>query len=498
MQKLNKIRRILIYWLIPVVFMPFYPSIKIGASEDMNYELTLPMIWLVVFFIVSVPFFIKNFKKLFLNKITIIMLLFPIYATVSLLWTPNLVRGILTDGLLWLIVFAIMSIVDYFRHIKNESSSFCKKLFKLLLITAFVECVICWLQCILDVFGVEYSSTALCVVCTYKTFGFPHPNGLAIEPQYMGNLLLAPALLSAYLLFTKKMSTKRSVALVTLLVFYISTLFLTLSRGAIFSFSLAFVILAVLIAIKNHSILVFFQHALIALLAFCIAVVAQGSFSALSPLSTDFFTGVSVYINQLSLGIIDLKSLITQEPTNQVDDQNESVIVEAEDQAVFDGYIEASTDIRKTLSAFSYDLWLKKPSTSFLGVGYGGAGRALYEAYQNEVFSEDLYEQYPEWIIQELFSTPKQIVQNEFAAILLEFGIVGFALVMVDILIIIRYFYKKEKTIVIICLAIAYGASFVFLSGFTNVFHAYLLMPLYYYMVPKPEGKEIRVPCGRN
>lgn len=486
MERLNKIRKALIYALIPAVFMLNYPSIGY-RGESMNYEITVPILWLVIFFFVSAPFLVVRFKKIFLNKTVLFAAMLPIYATISLFWTKYFLRGFLSAGLLWLIFFAILSVIDYFKNAKDKTV-FKKQLKKTFFITAFIACVICWLQCILDVCGVKNSFTALCVVCTYETFGFPHPNGLAIEPQYMGNLLIAPALIAAYQFFASKKDKKQKIHLLLLCIIYMSTLFLTLSRGAIFSFGIAFVLLAVLIAVRSKSFVDLLKSAGIAILSAIIAVLAQGTFAALSPLSIDFLSGVSTYINQLSLGKINLKELFQKEPENNIQTE------EPRNEAYFDGYVEESTDIRKTLSAFSFDLWKNTPNNFIFGVGYGGAGVALNDAYINQEFSKELYEQYSQETAGILFSTPKQIVQNEYASILLELGIVGFMLAAIDVFVVIQIFRKDNKNMIVICLVSAYCISFVFMSGFTNVFHVYLLMPVYYYILPELELNKKTIP----
>ena len=80
--------------------------IKLGASESMNFELSLPLIWLVVFDVVAFGIMIKK-KILFKDfKKKWIWLLFPGFLTVSVLWSLNSLRGLLTVGILWFIYFA--------------------------------------------------------------------------------------------------------------------------------------------------------------------------------------------------------------------------------------------------------------------------------------------------------------------------------------------------------------------------------------------------------
>ena len=49
MKKLNKIFKDLVKLLPLVLFFSYYPVISFGANETMNFELSLPLIWLVIF-----------------------------------------------------------------------------------------------------------------------------------------------------------------------------------------------------------------------------------------------------------------------------------------------------------------------------------------------------------------------------------------------------------------------------------------------------------------
>ena len=72
----------------------------------MNFELSLPLIWLVIFDVVAFGIMIKK-KMLFKDcKKMWVWMLFPIFATLSVLWSMNFLRGLLTVGILWFIYFA--------------------------------------------------------------------------------------------------------------------------------------------------------------------------------------------------------------------------------------------------------------------------------------------------------------------------------------------------------------------------------------------------------
>ena len=70
MQRLNKTFKLLLHVLPVVLFFSYYPIISLGSNESMNFELSLPLIWLLVFdvlgFVMSVcdRMVLKKLKKM--------------------------------------------------------------------------------------------------------------------------------------------------------------------------------------------------------------------------------------------------------------------------------------------------------------------------------------------------------------------------------------------------------------------------------------------------
>ena len=58
--KLEKMFRGMVYVLPGVLFFSYQPLIHFGASESMNFEISLPLIWLVLFDLLVV---VMGFKK---------------------------------------------------------------------------------------------------------------------------------------------------------------------------------------------------------------------------------------------------------------------------------------------------------------------------------------------------------------------------------------------------------------------------------------------------
>ena len=130
------------------------------------------------------------------------------------------------------------------------------------------------------------------------------------------------------------------------------------------------------------------------------------------------------------------------------------------EQAVFDGYVEESTDTRVRLSNVAVEVWRKDFGTMLFGVGIGGAGQALYA--------------------NGLSPAPKEIIQNEYASLLLETGSIGVVLLILTIILIVRAAMKKSVIApVILTLTVAYAITLLFFSGLPNALHIYLLPALF-------------------
>lgn len=509
-----------LYSLPVVLFFSYYPIISFGANESMNFELSLPLIWLVVFDVFSFGFLVKEKKLKNILKYWQ-WLLFPAFLTISVFWSPNFLRGILTIGILWLIYFAVFSI---FSLRKLIDAVFRKKFFKVFFISAIIVSAWCFVQCVLDLAGVGREYSLMCAGCTYRSFGFPHPNGFAIEPQFMGNLLLAPAIVSIWFFvkdesnstFRGRVASARrhgrralmcsvvtsAMPLKVLLPFVlISTLFLTFSRGAIYAFVVAMIFVTSLCCTKyltrdrkleRAPLKVLWDTGTkrrvsrgklfrvvgslwgIIILAFLFTLNLQGIMAQVSRTNDTYFSGISKVLNHLSLGIIDLRggnNIVSIDPSEESSEEGQAPKSEtqlAEDyaenseatgeNASFDGYVAESTDVRVGLSKAAIRAWLKDLKTILFGVGVGGAGETLYR--------------------DGLSSSPKEITQNQYTSLLLEAGAVGILLLVLTLALILRVVTKDPSATLILTLLVAYGISLLFFSGLPNALHIYLLPPV--------------------
>ena len=500
MTRLTKLYKWLLYLLPGVLCFSYYPVIRLGDADTMNLELSLPLIWLVVFDVVACVLLAR--RHLLVRKLGKwwLWLLLPGFATLSLLWTPNLLRGLLTVGILWLIYFAGYAMWQMRSVVKDVG--FRHTWWRVFFGSYLVACVWCVIQCIVDLAGASREASLMCAGCTYGMFGFPHPNGFAIEPQFMGNLLLAPAIAAGWLTIAGPVAISRSWPcpsglstggrsrpkgrapwadgtnsraaalrdatsprywrhpLLASLLFFVfsSAIFLTFSRGAIYALVVAVIFVTVYEAVRQKTWKIC-KTLLIVAVAFVCTLCVQGVMAAVSPTNDTFGSGVAKVLNHLSLGIIDVRG---EKPAQSEEGGSELVSEVTEgnvEEAVFDGYVEESTEARVKLSSAAVEVWQKSPATALAGVGIGGAGQALY--------------------VNNLTLSPKEIVQNEYASLLLETGLIGVALLVLTVILAVRVVQKTSATAMLLGLMVAYGITLCFFAGLPNALHIYLLMPLF-------------------
>ncbi len=484
MKKLNKLFKYFIYVLPVALFFSYEPVMTLGASSSMNFELSIPLIWLVLFDVLIVIMMAKK-KLLFKDfKRKWMWLLFPVWLSLSVLWSMNFVRGLLTVGIVWLLYLAIDGMWIFRKLFDDE---FKRVFLRWFFGASLVVCLVCILQCVLDLVGVSREYSLICQGCTYSMFGFPHPDGFAIEPQFMGNLLLAPVLTLIWLIIKDNHNSilrgrvararrygasalilgrnLRKPLRILLLIVFSFTLFLTFSRGAIYALVVGLLVMSgwVILQAEKERTKILKRVGIVwgvIVLSFGLTLGAQGLMAELSPTNDTFKSGVSKVLNHLSLGVIDIDG---NSPENDdltgVDVVENSVDKSGEkhgaEKAAFDGYVEESTDTRLRLAGDGLKVWSSDFATAVFGVGFGGAGEALY--------------------VNNLSPAPKEIVQNQYVSILLETGLIGISLFILTIVLIVKLVLKQDSRILIISLMVAYGVTLLFFSGLPNALHIYLL-----------------------
>ena len=518
----NKVFKWFLYSLPLALFFSYYPLIHFGSDETMNYEISLPLIWLVLFDLLVFFKMIKQ-KLLFRNfGGKWVYLLFPVFLTLSVLWSLNSIRGILTVGILWLIYFAVYGMYT-FRELFDEL--FKKQFFKWFFGSTIIVCVFCFLQCILDLNGVSREYSLLCEGCTYASFGFPHPNGFAIEPQFMGNLLLVPAIIAVWLMVklnnkklrresiekqdhrklelehslwgelnNKKLRRKSSRGVVFTTAKSDSALYCSTGSSSVAvvktttgSDSLCLNFLLFSFFLTTMTLFLTFSRG--AIYAFIVAMIFLTAFLFVrekGKVAKRIF-GVWMTIVIAFLFTLNAQGIMAAvSPTNDtyqsgiakvlnhlslgIVDIRQNEVVEnpvenfkeegEEIEAVFDGYVAESTETRLKLSDMAIKIWTKDFRTMMFGVGLGGAGRALQDSG--------------------LSSSSKEIIQNQYVSLLLETGLVGVILLIITVILIVRRVLNK---VALMALIAAYGVSLLFFAGLANALQIYLLPMMIYLLV---------------
>lgn len=264
----------------------------------------------------------------------------------------------------------------------------------------------------------------------------------------------------------KKALARLSTAAVFMVV--TATIFLTFSRGAIYAFVLAVGVLGIYYMVKWKAWKGVMMMWVIVVVAFAVVLNLQGLMAEVGPTNDTYGTAVAKAINHLTLGVVDVRGNEAKdgeieagsEETEKTDSSPSPS--GAINEAVFDGYVTESTETRVRLTEAALTVWRSNPAITMAGVGIGGAGVALYEA--------------------RLTPTPKEIVQNEYASLLLETGVVGvvLAVVMVGSMVVMLV---RRRAVVVLILMGAYGVTLMFFSGLPNALQIYTMPVLVLAMI---------------
>ena len=434
-----KMRRALILCLPLILFFSNFPIINLGDTSSMHLELSLPLLWLLLFSILSLKTTLSYCRK----NLKTPLLALPLFLCLSLLISSDKLRAILTFGVLICLFISVIGISEFLKRWKLPQN-----FRKIVLIESVVVAIFCLIQSLFDALGAGREATLLCSNCTSNVFGFPHPNGFAIEPQFMGSLLIAPLFLALNSLLENK-SKKSQGKLVLAVIVLETTLFFTFSRGAIFATIIALFILCITL----KSLKKVLKIALLTIDSLVLALVFQGSLAVLGPTDMTFSEAITSSVSQLSLGKIDFKEEFNGEFSEPKVDNTITPI--------FDGYVAESTDRRLELATFSTKIAFKNPTNTVFGTGLGSAGKEMFKAFPEKQGHE------------------KEIVQNEYLETFLEIGFLGIVMLLLSVV----TFLKLEKlkfepyTFAVI---LAFMVSLLFFSGFPNALHIYLLPVLWY------------------
>lgn len=431
--------------LAPILlWFAYWPVIRIGGNATMNFELSLALIYCVVLALTGLPLIWRSRDVLARSLIALSSGVFILWSVTTIIWSDNPLRGVLSVGIagvLWLILLAVLA--D-----RKRVQKLAPALTKLLLLATMIICALELVQFVGGIWLSRREPLLLCLGCSAVQFGFVRPNVFAIEPQFLGNMLLLPTLILTRRLIIKHWSRQN----VLMFMVALSGLFLTMSRGAIYAFVIGAIVLAVVYYKQWRRLL---SGIGLTVAVFVIALVMQGFAATLNPHLTESFGGaIAKVVSQLSLGVINLDK---PSKSNVNADANvpEQATAKASNEAKprYDGYVAESTDVRTSFSKVALSVWSSDPRNMLIGVGVGGAGVAMAR-YEHSDWS-------------------KEIVQNEFVEVLMERGVIGLGLLLLLIGIIV-YVMWRSHNVWAWAILIAYLVQYCFFSGLPNALHVYV------------------------
>lgn len=446
--KLKAFRRLSLLerlWLMApiMIWFSYLPRISLAEDGTMNYELSLTLIYVVILAIVGLPRVWHHRSELRQSRLVWPASAFIGWSGLCVIWSDNRTRGLLTFA-----VYVMLYLV--FLVLVAERRLLCRLLPKLVRVAIRATtsaCLLAIIQIILGTFVVtNRHALGLCAGCVAGQFGFIRPNLLAIEPQFLGSLLLAPLLYITYLTLRGKHDYAKQPLLLVLM---LTTLWLTLSRGAIYAYLASLVVMILLVRKWRR------QLAVVGLIALSLVIclVCQGALASTNPrIDSSFTQAVSTSLNHLSMGIIRLpyqRKSLTSLP---------SIPREHDKQPAYHGYVAESTNVRLSLTKTALAAWRSNQlGQQLFGTGLGSAGIVL---------ARQTGSQYQ-----------KEIVQNEFVEVLLERGLVGLALLGGLVVLYGRLCFQRRDHLALAIL-VAYFAQWCFFSGLPNALHIYLVLAL--------------------
>lgn len=436
------------FFLILTASLPFsyQPLVHLSHHAGASYDLTIIYLAMFAFALISLPLLYRNSDSLLKNKFNMFILVFFVWCSLSIIWSKNDIRAIVTSGLVGLAILVFFSIQLYATKLQRHGRTiYLLSVVMLVGLAAFAL----W-QLFGDALGISGHLTLLPPDYQSKLFGFARITGFSAEPEFLGSLLLAPLGVFTYLFIkNRRLSTLGLWALVVVL------LTLTLSRGALIA-GFAVVVLTLLL---NRRELRLTQFASITATGFGALIVGIALLTGAAALNTrdniSAYQAFSKAVSQLSMGTINFKQqspLRTAQPEPALKGVTES------------GYVEASTSSRLQMSSAALELFSSSPANVLLGVGIGSFGTSLHQ--QSPRFSES------------------SIVNNQYLEVLTELGVIGFVL-FIGFFTALIYHLARKKQFVFLPIILGMLLQWLFFSGYPNVLHLWVILALALVFLPR-------------
>ena len=432
-------------WLMApiMIWFSYLPRISLAEDGTMNYELSLTLIYVVILAIVGLPRVWHHRSELRQSRPIWLASAFVGWSGLCVIWSDNHTRGLLTFAV-YVVLYLVFLVLVAERRLLRQ---LLPKLVRVAIWATISACLLAIAQMILGTFVItNRHSLGLCAGCVAGQFGFIRPNLLAIEPQFLGSLLLAPLLYITYLTLRGKHDYAKQPLLLVLM---LTTLWLTLSRGAIYAYLASLIVMILLVRKWRRMLAVVGSVAL----SLVICLICQGALASANPrIDSSFTQAVSTSLNHLSMGIIRLPYQ-RKSPTSLP-----SIPREHDKQPAYHGYVAESTNVRLSLTKTALAAWRSnRLGQQLFGTGLGSAGIVLARQTGSRY--------------------QKEIVQNEFVEVLLERGLVGLALLGGLVALYGRLCFQRRDYLALVIL-VAYLTQWCFFSGLPNALHIYLVLAL--------------------
>ena len=409
-------------FIATILLLPFsyYPLVNFGTFSGLHIDVSLLYIVCLLMLLAHTPYFIANMRQL-LQSPLFLLCGFGLFCLVSVAWSENLARGLVTSLFgLFVIALCIMS-----HHYADLITS--KKIFQYFSILFWTMIAWATWQIFGDMLNAPSWLTLLPSMYDSHVFGIARPTGFALEPQFFASILLIPfAWISNKLLQDKSLDKSSIAGFIAVTVFIL----LTLSRGGIIAMILIALLLLALVRSDVRKKMWYCGLIIVSIFASLLVTYSAAS------IRTDRVSGSSAVekvVNHISLGML---SSSKQDDSDDEDD---------------DGYVKSSTTSRVSSSSTAVKLWLHDPFTTLLGVGIGAFGANTPG------------------------KNPAYIVNNYYLELIAETGLVGFGLLASFILLVLRSLFLK-KQFVLFALLIGLLVQACFFSGNANILHIWVVI----------------------
>jgi len=410
----------------------YYPLLHAGSISGINIDISLLYVLLLAMIVCSLSYGVANRALLTRNTPWILLLGLTVYTSLSVLWSANNTRGIITAGFMWALLLLVGSIIIHYPTLVRQ-----KKMI-ITLLTGSILVSLAWAlwQLLGDALGASSAYTLLPSTYDGGVFGIARPTGFALEPQFFANILLAPFGWLIWRYLRRDTTIQTALAIIVVSTFII----LSLSRGAL----VASIITAGILLVATRGA-VAIRAKLVSILFLSAVTAAVATFGIATLRQADTITGyeaLSGVVEHLSLGTVSLP-------------QREATIPPAAPPSPAaqpaPTYVRSSTTSRLSMSSEALRIWQRNPATILFGVGTGGFGASLSKPANGAV------------------------VNNYYLETLVELGVVGIVL-FVGLLGTLGAYLYRTRSWLLLSLLTGYAVQLSFFSGNANIVHVWVLI----------------------